>query len=213
MRNWNLEIENLKRLVFEEKLSYEEIGRIYDCSGNNIKKVMQRRGIELPIRSKNVGKEPANKGKGKKQFCLNCGEEIIDSHCSKRKYCSNQCQRDYEYKQWIEQYKQDNSIAKSTKWGQIPNYLRRYIFEKFDNKCCLCGWSKINPYTNSLPLEIDHIDGNSENNSEENLRLICPNCHSLTATYRGANRGHGRNITWSIKDKSAQNENSIVEEG
>lgn len=58
-------------------------------------------------------------------------------------------------------------------------------------------WSKINPYTNTLPLEIDHIDGNSENNSEDNLRLICPNCHS--STYRGANRGHGRNITWILK--------------
>lgn len=44
---------------------------------------------------------------------------------------------------------------------------------------------------------------NSENNSEDNLRLICPNCHSLTSTYRGANRGQGRNITWIIKDKSA----------
>lgn len=99
--------------------------------------------------------------------------------------------------------KEDNSIAKSTKWGQIPGPLRRYIFDKFDNKCCICGWSKVNPYTNTIPLEIDHIDGNSENNSEENLRLICPNCHSLTSTYRGANRGHGRNITWTIKDKSA----------
>ena len=47
---------------------------------------------------------------------------------------------------------------------------------------------------------VDHIDGNSDNNSEENLRLICPNCHSLTSTYRGANRGHGRNITWTIKN-------------
>jgi hypothetical protein len=38
--NWNNEIENLKKLVFEENLSYEEIGRIYNCTGNNIKKVM-----------------------------------------------------------------------------------------------------------------------------------------------------------------------------
>ena len=57
-------------------------------------------------------------------------------------------------------------------------------------------------HTNTLPLEIDHIDGNSENNSEENLRLICPNCHSLTANYRGANRGNGRNITWIIKTEN-----------
>lgn len=198
--NWDLEIENLKKLVFEDKLSYEEIGRIYNCTGNNIKRVMQRRGIELPIRSKNAGKEPANKGKGKKQFCLNCGKEIIDNKCTKRKYCCNKCQQKYEYKQWITKYKEDNSIAKSTSWGSIPSPLRRYIFEKYNNKCCKCGWSEINPYTKTLPLEVDHIDGNSENNTEQNLQLLCPNCHSLTSTYRGANRGHGRNITWTIKN-------------
>ena len=50
------------------------------------------------------------------------------------------------------------------------------------NKCCICGWSEINPFTNTIPLEVDHIDGNSDNNSEDNLRLICPNHHSLTST-------------------------------
>lgn len=209
---WDSEIEKLKQYVFEDKLSYEEIGRIYNCSGNNIKKVMQRRGIELPIRSKNAGKEPVNKGTGVKHYCLNCGKEL-DCSYGIHKYCSNQCQQDYEYKQYIEKYKADNSIAKSTKWGQIPKPLQRYIFAKYDYKCCICGWSKINPFTNTLPLEIDHIDGNSENNSEENLRLICPNCHSLTSTYRGANRGNGRNITWTLKDKSALHENVNVEEG
>ena len=211
--NWDLEIENLKNYVFVENLSYEEIGRIYGCSGTNIKKVMQRRDIELPIRSKNAGKEPANKGTGKKYYCLNCGKDITRDKNTAHKYCSNSCQREYEQKKWVERYKQDNSIAKSTKWGQIPTYLRHYIFDKFENKCCECGWSKINPYTNTLPLEIDHIDGNSENNSEENLRLICPNCHSLTSTYRGANRGNGRNITWTLKDKSASEETQNVEEG
>ena len=160
---------------------------------------MTRRGIELPVRSKNAGKEPANKGTAKKYYCLNCGKELINTKNTKHKYCSNSCQHEYNYKEWVKQYKEDNSIAKSSKWGQIPEQLRRYIFEKFENKCCLCGWSEINPYTNTLPLEIDHIDGNSENNSEDNLRLICPNCHSLTPTYRGANRGNGRNITWVIK--------------
>ena len=200
--NWDLEIENLKNYVFVEKLSYEEIGRMYNCSGTNIKRVMTRRGIELPIRSKNAGKEPANKGTAKKYYCLNCGKELVNTKNTKHKYCSNSCQQEYEYKLWIEKYKQDNSIAKSSKWGQIPNQLRRYIFKKFENKCCLCGWSEINPYTNTLPLEIDHIDGNSENNSEDNLRLICPNCHSLTPNYRGANRGNGRNITWIIRSEN-----------
>lgn len=211
MKNWNEEIENLKKMVFEDNLSYEEIGRLYGCSGSNIKKVMQRRGIELPIRSKNAGKEPVNKGTGKKYYCLNCGKDITSAKNTTHKYCSNRCQRDYEYKKWVEQYKKDNSIAKSTKWGQIPKSLRRYIFEKYDNKCCKCGWSEINPHTQTLPLEIDHINGDSEDNSEDNLQLLCPNCHSLTPSYRGANRGHGRNITWILSSKqSVQDETSDV---
>ena len=199
--NWDLEIEKLQKYIFEDALSYEEIGRKYNCSGANIKKVMQKRGIKLPIRSKNAGKSPINKGTAKKYYCLNCGTELINSKNTKHKYCSNSCQQEYEYKLWVQKYKQDNSIAKLSKWGQIPNQLRRYIFEKFENKCCLCGWSKTNHYTNTLPLEIDHIDGNSKNNSEDNLRLLCPNCHSLTPTYRGANRGNGRNITWTVKSE------------
>lgn len=199
MINWDLEIEKLKQFVFVDNISYEEIGKLYNCSGANIKKVMRKRGIDLPIRSKNSGKTPHNKGTGKKYFCLNCGKLIEHSKNTKHKYCSNSCQQEYEYKLWVEKYKEDNSIAKNTKWGQIPGYLRRYIFEKFQNKCSLCDWSKTNPYTNTIPLEVDHIDGNADNNSEENLRLICPNCHSLTSTYRGANRGKGRNITWTIK--------------
>ena len=50
----------------------------------------------------------------------------------------------------------------------------------------------MNPFSNIIPLEIEHIDGNYLNNSESNLTLLCPNCHSLTATYKGANRGNGR---------------------
>lgn len=49
-----------------------------------------------------------------------------------------------------------------------------------------------NPYSGTIPLEIDHIDGDYTNNSEDNLQLLCPNCHSLTSTYKGANKGQGR---------------------
>jgi 5-methylcytosine-specific restriction endonuclease McrA len=41
-------------------------------------------------------------------------------------------------------------------------------------------------------MELEHIDGNSENNSLDNLSIICPNCHSQTPTYKGANKGKGR---------------------
>src|SRR4030042_2404116 len=43
-----------------------------------------------------------------------------------------------------------------------------------------------------IPLELDHIDGNSEHNIKSNLRLICPNCHALTNNYKIKNIGNGR---------------------
>ena len=48
------------------------------------------------------------------------------------------------------------------------------------------------PTSGKVPIELDHIDGNSENNSLENLRILCPNCHSLTPTYKSSNKGKGR---------------------
>ena len=40
---------------------------------------------------------------------------------------------------------------------------------------------------NQIPLELDHINGVSWDHRLENLRLLCPNCHALTDTYRGKN--------------------------
>jgi DNA-directed RNA polymerase subunit M/transcription elongation factor TFIIS len=44
-----------------------------------------------------------------------------------------------------------------------------------------------------IPIELDHIDGDPENSKSENLRLICPNCHAQTATYKGKNMGKVKN--------------------
>ena len=76
--------------------------------------------------------------------------------------------------------------------GIVSNHIKRYLREKYDNKCCLCGWSEVNMITGKVPLVADHIDGFWQNNQESNLRLICPNCDSLTATYAALNKGRGR---------------------
>ena len=47
---WKVEKDNLEHLINVEKVSYEEIGRMYGCSGSNIKKVAYRLGISLPKR-------------------------------------------------------------------------------------------------------------------------------------------------------------------
>lgn len=130
-----------------------------------------------------------------------CGKEVS----LKNKFCSNRCQQDFEYTEYIKKWKAGTIKGdKGQKWKDVSNPVRRYIFEKYENKCARCGWSEINPYTGTLPLEIEHIDGDASNNKEENLILLCPNCHSLTATYRGANKGKGtRDIKWTSRDYRA----------
>ena len=70
--------------------------------------------------------------------------------------------------------------------------IKKYLFNKYQNKCARCGWGEVNKYTGNIPLEVEHIDGNYQNNKEDNLILLCPNCHSLTSTYKGANLNKGR---------------------
>jgi len=50
-----------------------------------------------------------------------------------------------------------------------------------------CAWCWRDEGKDGVKLQVDHINGNSTDNQLENLRILCPNCHSLTNTYRGRN--------------------------
>lgn len=71
---------------------------------------------------------------------------------------------------------------------KVNNCVRAWMFEKYGEKCSQCGWAEINPYSGKIPVEIDHIDGDCSNTVPENLRVLCPNCHSLTSTHRVLNK-------------------------
>ena len=130
-------------------------------------------------------------------ICLNCGKEFESKH-SKVKYCSNKCQQSYQKKEWEKKWLSGeiSGFSETDHWGNIPDRIRSYLFEKYDSKCAICGWGETNQYSGRIPLEVSHIDGNYKNNRPENLILLCPNCHALTKGHRGANRGKGRGRTW-----------------
>lgn len=54
-------------------------------------------------------------------------------------------------------------------------------------KCEMCGWCT-ESLDGRIPVELDHINGNKNDNRLLNLRILCPNCHSLQTTHRGKNK-------------------------
>lgn len=62
--------------------------------------------------------------------------------------------------------------------------MRRYLMSIYNNKCQRCGWGEENPISKTVCLDLHHVDGNHKNNTLSNVELLCPNCHSITNTYK-----------------------------
>lgn len=129
--------------------------------------------------------------KKEKSKCLNC-DNIVPR--KPNKYCCQRCQIDYQYKKYIKRWlnrKETGNISINSNIA-VSAHVRKWLIEVRGEQCEKCSWNNINPYTNKIPLQINHKDGNSLNTVPENIELLCPNCHSLTSTYGGLNRGNGR---------------------
>ena len=74
-----------------------------------------------------------------------------------------------------------NSLAS---WNTIKRYIHKYNLKEY--KCEICGCDG-NWQGGVISLELDHINGDHEDNRLENLRFLCPNCHALTPTYGAKN--------------------------
>lgn len=123
-----------------------------------------------------------------KKVCKCCGKELINKNSI---YCNHKCQKDYATIEYIRRWKNGKESGMRGKTN-ISRHIRKYLIEKHNNSCEKCGWDKVNLITGNSPLEIHHIDGDHTNNKEDNLELLCPNCHSLTDTFKSLNNGKGR---------------------
>jgi hypothetical protein len=77
-------------------------------------------------------------------------------------------------------------------WCGVNVFVRDWLIAQRGPECWECSWSEINKTTGKVPVQVDHINGDPEDHSAVNLRLLCPNCHSLTSTFGALNKGKGR---------------------
>ena len=118
----------------------------------------------------------------KKYNCLHCNKENEwKGHSYANKYCDLDCHNAHKTQMKITEWKETGKFSKRP----VKQYLAT-----LREGCWECGISSWN--NKEIVLELEHIDGNSDNNAEENLSLLCPNCHSQTPTYKGRNTGNGR---------------------
>lgn len=120
------------------------------------------------------------RGNGEHRECKFCGRLTKNAvFCSTK--CANDSKKQDTAKRWLEHGEGD---------PKNPT-IRKIMLDEQAGVCSICSQSTI---WNDKPLSLilDHIDGNAENNSRDNLRLVCHNCDSQLDTYKSRNIGKGR---------------------
>lgn len=114
--------------------------------------------------------------KKKEVHCRYCGSDI--SHKKGNTYCDLECKLSWDW---------ENKEVPKIEAGLGGN-IKRYLVEKYGSVCSECGLGTM--WNNKpLTLQLDHIDGDSDNNLPSNCRLLCPNCHTQTDTWGAKGAG------------------------
>ena len=81
----------------------------------------------------------------------------------------------------------ENILVKESSYQSYKLKNRLFYLGLKPRQCEICAWAQT-ASDGRLPLELDHINGDRMDNRIENLRVLCPNCHSLQPTHRAKNK-------------------------
>lgn len=96
----------------------------------------------------------------------------------------------------LERNTRELALWKSGQLNPTSKVARRLLIFDQGAKCSICGWEEVNPHSETIPVEMEHMDGDCYNNLYTNVCFLCPNHHALTPTFRGLNarKGRGRKL-------------------
>jgi hypothetical protein len=155
------------------------------CAGCSIQIPFEKRRHKFCSRS--CAARTNNHSRKVDRKCEVCSKDLTTAQ---RRCCSQSCTNERRYSTFIRNWLTGSVSGGS--WHHVNPYVKKWLIQMRGEKCELCGWDKKNPVTKKVPVQVDHANGDPQNHRPENLRLLCPNCHSLTTTFGGLNRGRGR---------------------
>lgn len=171
--------------------TYNEIVELLGCSKSTVSYHCGEGQKEKSLsRLQNKRKGLAGKPIKVTKSCPVCDKRLRENASI---YCSKKCHRINEKNTFISKWlNREVSGNTDSATNALSSYVRSYMLEKSNCSCSICGWNKRHPIDNKPLVEIDHINGDSSNSFIENLRVLCPNCHSETPTFRARNKNSSR---------------------
>jgi len=125
--------------------------------------------------------------------CLHCEITLLPAPTRKsigaKKFCNASCQGKFQTSEKIKAFIRGEYTGQLLQF-RTGEWTRRMLIDHKGYQCSKC---KITSWHNAdIVLEVNHIDGDCENNIMGNVEFLCPNCHSQTSTFRARNAGNGK---------------------
>lgn len=177
--------------AYDEGCSYRQLTERFGCANATIQKARSK-GLFVS-RDKNALKVRSGRKYVLRRLdgkCRVCDNKLVSKGAA---HCSTACYAYEKRERYIIRWK-DGLESGTTQSGGIHSFLREYLLSEANDTCSVttCGFRGYNPTTGLPVVQVDHIDGDSGNNSFSNLRVLCPNCHSMTPNFGRLNLGRGR---------------------